>query len=281
MVTVRDRIDEAVRLLADVSDTPRADAEILMAHAAGVPRRRLPQFYGETFDFPLFQVYLERRLAYEPIPYIIGEWEFYSIPLHVRPPALVPRPETEHLVETVLEFVGDQSARVLDIGTGSGCVAVAIAVNAPATEITATDINPMAVELARENAVLNGVADRISVLQSDLFQALSPGRPLYDVICSNPPYVEEDAFSCLSPTIRLYEDPNALIAGVDGLDVIRRLIAEAPPFLVPGGLLAFEIGLGQDGLVRILLEEAKFDDIRVKPDLAGISRIVSARNPSP
>ncbi|NUM55102.1 MAG: peptide chain release factor N(5)-glutamine methyltransferase [Candidatus Hydrogenedentes bacterium] len=294
MATVLDRIHDAVQLLAEVSDTPRADAEFLMAHLLGVPRSRLPLHYGEDADVPEFQIFVERRLACEPIPYILGEWEFFSIPIKTRAPVLVPRPETEHLVEVVLEELRGKRLRsrtetapqgpeigapprILELCTGTGCVAVAIAKTFPGAQVVATDISDDALALANENAGMHGLKSQISNLKGDLFDALGEGIGPFNVICANPPYVEDDAFPGLSASIRLYEDPRALVAGPDGLDVIRRIVAGAPRYLVDGGLLALEIGEGQYDAARPLLEAAGFRDVQARNDLAGIQRIVLGR----
>ena len=263
-----------------VTDTPRLDAEILLAHSLGMPRARLLAHLREKTEAPGFDELLERRLAHEPIAYILGEWEFFSLTLAVRAPILVPRPETEHLVEAVLAFVQDEPARVLELGTGTGCVAVAVAHNAPRTQVVATDIQPQALALAGENARRHGVSDRIELRHGDLFEALSRAAASFDVICSNPPYVEESAWPDLPPVIRLHEDPGALLAGPEGLDVIERLVDEARHFLRPGGLLAFEIGMGHYGRVSALLARKGYDDIGFRRDLAGIERVVLARAPA-
>lgn len=277
MITVQDRIEEAVHLLAEVSDTPRADAEFMMAHLLKVPRSKLSLCLNDEFDVPEFQIFVERRLACEPVPYILGEWEFYSLPLKTRAPVLVPRPETEHLVEVVLHWAQNNSAPgILDLCTGSGCVALALAMNLRHARITATDISDDALALASENINLYKLAQRIALLKGDLFGAVADGPMEYDVICANPPYVEDDEFPGLSPTIRLYEDPRALVAGDDGLDAIRRIVEEAPKFLSEGGLLALEIGERQYDAVAALMDAAGFRDVRAQDDLAGIRRIAYA-----
>ena len=274
-----ERLAEAVERLTGVTETPRLDAEILLAHALGISRSALLARLRERAEAPGFDETLQRRMESEPIAYILGEWEFLSLNLIVRPPLLVPRPETEHLVGAVLDFIGQDPADLLEIGTGTGCVAVAIAQNAPGSKIIATDTNPIALDTARENARRYALADRITLRLGDLFDAVDDADPLFDVVCSNPPYVEEDAWETLPRVIRLYEDPAALLAGHDGLDVIRRLVQGAPAFLKPGGLLAFEIGAGQRDAVQELLLECGYQSIRFRPDLAGIPRIAVAQRP--
>lgn len=279
MANLAERLGKAADALAAVTETPRLDAEILLAHALGIPRAQLLARLRDTVDVAGFDEFIERRLAYEPIAYIMGEWEFFSLPFHVEPPMLVPRPETEHLVETVLSFVKGDSARILEIGTGTGCVAVSVAKNAPACHVTATDIRPETLELARRNARRHGVDGQIEFRVGDLFGALPERTRLYDVICSNPPYIEETSWPSLSPVVRLHEDPRALLAGPDGLDVIRRLVCEAAAYLRPGGMLAFEMGMGQYDRVRSVLVENGYENVEAHCDLAGIERVAVARNP--
>ncbi len=280
MATTAERLTQAASQLAAVSETPRLDAELLLAHATGVSRATLlARLKEESRELPAFETLLDRRLRYEPLAYILGAWEFFSLEFIVEAPLLVPRPETEHVVETVLEHIGTQPAAVLDIGTGTGCIAVSVAHAARTASLIATDINPRALAVARQNAGRHHVAERITLRQGSLFQALQAGEGPFDAVCSNPPYVEDSAWSGLDPVIRLHEDPRALLAGADGLDVVRALIAEAPAWLTPGGLLAFEIGMGQYEAVRDLLKHHHYEHIRSVRDLAGIDRVAVAQKP--
>lgn len=279
MPTLAQHLAHAAELLVPMTDTPRVDAEILLAHALGISRPQLLTRLNESLPVGRFDALLRRRLAYEPIAYILGEWEFFSLNFEVVSPILVPRPETEHLVEAVLDEVGGTPARILELCTGCGCVGVAVAVNASQVRMIATDIRSEAVELARRNAVRHGVADRIEFRTGDLFDPISAESALFDVVCANPPYVEEDAWDELSPVIRLHEDPRALLAGKDGLAVVRRLIEGAVSRLSPRGLLAFEVGMGQYDRVCRLLVGRGYDDVGCRRDLAGIERIVLARKP--
>jgi release factor glutamine methyltransferase len=279
MTTLGERLANAARALENVTETPRLDAEILLAHALGIPRASLLARLRESREAPEFESMLSRRLAHEPIAYILGEWEFFGLQLTVEPPLLVPRPETEHLVEVVLEFAGQRPARVLDLCTGTGCVAVAVAHNAPKAQVLATDVNSHALAVATANAARHGVSDRIVFAQGDLLAALNRDEPQFDVVCANPPYVEDGAWDGLPPVIRLHEDRGALLAGPDGLDIVRRLASEAMAYLRSGGLLAFEIGMGQYEAVCKLLLEDGYEAVGVRNDLAGIERIVSARKP--
>lgn len=271
--TAAEVLAEAVKVLASVTETPRLDAEILLAHSARLSRSQLLTRLRDAIDAPGFDALVERRQNSEPIAYILGEWEFFSLAFFTRPPILVPRPETEHLVEAALDYLKDRATarRVLDIGTGTGCVAVSIAKNARSSCVFATDINADALGLARENAARHGVA--IEFRHGDLFGAFTPADDSFDVIVSNPPYVESAEWPHLPPVIRLYEDPRALLAGEDGLHVLRRIIAQASAHLKPGGLLAVEMGENHSERVRALFEDAGFRDIRFRNDLAGIARI--------
>lgn len=312
MTSLGDRITAAAESLAAVSETPRLDAELLMAHVLSIGRSKLLAQLNESVEAPLFDGAVARRLAHEPIAYITNHWEFYSLNFLVESPYLVPRPETEHLVEAVLGHVSDSPARVLEIGTGTGCVALAIALNAPECEVIATDINPDAVEMAQLNSAIHATNPpelmrkseftrddlvealtsavcaakwdveiphpvKIDFRQGDLFEPITGDDEPFDVICSNPPYVEAGAWNDLPPVIRLYEDERALLAGNDGLDVIRRLAFEATAYLKPGGMLAFEIGMGQYDSVRDILLRNNYMELGVVHDLAGIPRIALAR----
>lgn len=276
---LRQSLAAATARLAEISETPRLDAELLLAYALGVPRAKLlAQVRDSLSPPPEFEDLVRRRLDHEPIAYITGSWEFFSLEFAIRPPILVPRPETEHLVEAALEALAkiepERAPRVLDLCTGSGCVAIAIAKNAPACQVTATDLNPEALALARENAAQHG-AD-IEFHQGDLFGALPSGTASFDIIVSNPPYVADSEWPSLSPVIRKHEDPRALLAGDEGLDCIRAIVGRARRHLTRNGFLAIEIGDTQRDAVERLLLEADFANPRFRNDLADIPRIAEA-----
>ena len=273
-------LDDAARKLESVSDSPGLDAELLLCHALDLDRAGLMLRLNDALEIPdSFDSMLDRRLHSEPIAYILGEWEFYSMPLAIRPPTLVPRPETEHLVEAVLDLMPASDAQILEIGTGSGCIAMAIAKHAPSCTILATDIKPQNLELALENATRHGLEDRIVFAQGSLFEPITEPPQLVHVICSNPPYVASADQDSLSRDIRDYEDPDALFSGEDGLDLIRKLIAQAQDYLHPGGHLIFEFGIGQHETITVLLAEHGYDDISFRNDLAGIKRVAVGRKP--
>lgn len=221
-----------------------------------------------------YEAAIARRVANEPIQYIIGQQEFFGFALRVTPAVLIPRPETEHLVEAVLaELKSSPVQRILDIGTGSGAIAITLANCLPEAEIVATDISPAALAVASDNASRHGLLGRISFIQSDLLAALP--NQTFGAIVSNPPYVPETDRLILHPQVREYEPPSALFAGMDGLAIYRRLIPQAQAALTSHGLLALEIGHGQrDGLAAQL---AGWSSVRFLDDLQGIPRVVLAR----
>lgn len=274
---VSDLLGNAARRLAPVTETPRLDAEILLAHALGMRRAQVLARSRDLVDPKGFESCVARRMNAEPIAYITGEWEFFSLPFSVQPPVLVPRPETEHLVETALHYLGNKTADALDLCTGTGCVAIAVAHHAPRCRVVATDIAPYAVQVAEANARRNGVA--LQTRQGDLFEALQPGDGPFDVIVANPPYVESADWPLLPPVIRLHEDPRAVLGGPDGLDITRRIVSGAPGRLKPGGLLAFEVGERQRDTAAALLEQAGFRAVGFINDLAGIPRVARGMMP--
>jgi release factor glutamine methyltransferase len=219
---------------------------------------------------------VQRRLAGEPIQYITGETEFYGLPFHVAADVLIPRPETEHLVEKVIELAASlQSPRIVDVGTGSGAIAVALAHKFPNAQITAIDLSAPALAIAQENAKRNGVAIRF--LQGDLLTPVANEQ--FEIVVSNPPYVPDADRSTLSVEVRDHEPSLALFAGPDGLDIYRRLIPQAFARLVPGCFIALEIGYGQSSAIEALLTNSGFQTIEFLPDLQGIPRVASAQRP--
>jgi release factor glutamine methyltransferase len=222
-----------------------------------------------------FASLLDRRHRGEPIQYIVGETEFFGIPFKVTPDVLIPRPETEHLVEKAIELAClRNSPRIIDVCTGSGAIAVALARALPTAEITATDLSDAALTIARENAKHNAVDDRIRFLQGDLLAPVAGER--FDLIVANPPYVPAIERDSMSVEVRDYEPALALFAGVDGLDIYRRLVPAAHSALVPGGFIALEIGYGQARAAEGLLAAAGFRQIEFIPDLQDIPRVAFA-----
>ena len=227
----------------------------------------------------LFRAFVARRSTGQPIQHITGTQEFFGLPFRVTPDVLIPRPETEHLVEKVLELArGFKEPRIVDVGTGSGAIAVALAHNLPQAKIAAVDISPLALEIARENAANNGVANRIRFVESDLLAAVASER--FELVVSNPPYVPTTDWESLSVEVREHEPALALFGGDDGLDVYRRLIPASFTVLEPGGFLVLEIGYGQSEAVAGLLKQSGFVNVEFVPDLQGILRVACGHKPA-
>jgi release factor glutamine methyltransferase len=279
-MTVREAIRAAAARLAaqpDLGDSSARDAELLLLHTLDLARASLfahPERELTPLEQAVYNAMINRRLTLEPIQYITGEQEFYGLALHVTPAVLIPRPETEHLVEAVLDrLADDQPRRILDVGTGSGAIAIALAVHRPAALLTAVDLSPAALTIAQENARRHHVADRIRFVHSDLLRAL-PGEK-FDAIVSNPPYIPEADRGTLHPQVREHEPQQALFADGDGFAIYTRLIPAAHAALNPAGLLALEIGYGQHDRIAAMLHG--WTDIDFINDLQGIPRVALAR----
>ena len=274
--TVAQLIAEGVRLLRQAGvDNPKLDVELLLADTLQVSRAYLYAHPDEEVSVPVLQAWrarLQRRCLREPLAYILGKTEFYGLPFVVTPDVLVPRPETEVLVEAVIQ---KQPETVADIGTGSGCIAVAVAVKLPQARVWATDISESALRVAQENARQHGVAQRVRFLQGDLLRPLEGMR--FEVIVSNPPYIAEQERMSLQPEVRDWEPAQALFSGEDPLRFHRRLVAESHFHLCEGGWLLLEVGMGQAEAVALLMETAGYCQVRILPDLAGIGRVVEGR----
>ncbi len=295
--TLRVALDAAQRVLAagPHPDRARRDAETLLMHALrkNAPATNLAWLIAHEGDAlqsaagAAFSEFVERRLAGEPIQYITGRTEFYGLPFQVNRDILIPRPETEHLVEKAIALAQKLNAtisspripnlRIIDVGTGSGAIAVALAAALPFAAITATDISAPALTVAKDNATRNGVADRIRFLEGDLLGPVAGDQ--FDFIASNPPYVPESDRANLDVEVRNYEPAQALFAGHDGLDLYRRLIPAAFGALVPGGYALLEIGFGQQEAVEALLAGEGFRNIEFTADLQNIPRVAVARRP--
>jgi release factor glutamine methyltransferase len=260
-------------------DTPRLDAELLISHVLGIDRVRL---YME-FDRPLsaaelaeVRALLVRRRRREPVAYIVGQREFYLRAFAVSPAVLIPRPDTETLIARALELLpADQPARVLDLCTGSGAIAVTLAAERPLLQVTATDLSPEALAVAQGNAERHRVLPRMRLLQGDLFAALPRGEH-YDLVVANPPYVLAGEIPGLAAELQ-HEPVLALSGGDDGLAVLSRLCAEVAGSLDERGALLFEVGAGQAAQVETLLRaQARLTGVRSHKDLGGIERVVEA-----
>ncbi|HUX43902.1 MAG TPA: peptide chain release factor N(5)-glutamine methyltransferase [Terracidiphilus sp.] len=257
----------------------RRDAESLLLYLMGKNRAWLLAHLQDEFagcTAIRYAAHLRRRGAGEPLQYIIGETEFYGLPFRVTPEVLVPRPETEHLVEKVLELSAHFPApRILDIGTGSGAIAVALAHVLPGARVTAVDLSIGALDVARDNARLNHLAERIRFLHGDLLAPVS--GETFDIVVSNPPYIPLADRPSLAVEVRDFEPTESLFAGEDGLDFYRSIPPSAYALLTPGGFLALEVGYGQQAGVLALLSSAGFSCIAFTPDLQGIPRVATAQ----
>lgn len=313
---LREALDRGEALLSEGphSDRARRDAETLLLHHIGKNKAWLMAHGDEEFAGCAamgFAVLVERRRKGEPIQYITGECEFYGLPFRVTPDVLIPRPETEHLVEKAIalatqlvappfahalrddtslgappiprilrngwETINAKPLRILDVGTGSGAIAIAIATHLRNAIVTATDISETALAIARENAERNQVADRIRFLKGDLL-APAAGEQ-FELIVSNPPYVPNSDRALIAAEVREHEPAVALWGGYDGLEIYRRLIPAAFAALVPGGFIAMEMGFSQASDVQSILTAAGFQNIEITDDLQGIPRVASARRP--
>lgn len=215
---------------------------------------------------------IRRRTLREPIQYILGVHEFMGLPFKVEKGVLIPRQDTESLVEYIVQYVSEQPVKILDIGTGSGAIAVALAHFLNYADVTSVDISKDALEIAHENVKINGVEDRVTLIQSDLFENVS--LDAYDIIVSNPPYISEEDLMALEPEVRDHEPELALYGGVDGLDFYKSIIPEAIGYLKPNGLLIFEAGYDQAQAIAGLFEMHGYEDIGIFSDLRGIPRFI-------
>lgn len=280
----------AARLEAAGVPSAALAAELLLMHVLGRDRAWLYAHPEDSLDADqaaAFAQLVERRAGGEPSQYLTGRQEFWSLDFEVTTDVLIPRPETEHLVEVALARLGARRAeplRVADVGTGSGCLAVALARECPRARVTATDISARAIAVARRNAARHGSADRIHFVRMNILKCFVEGRsaggPRFDLIVSNPPYVALADARSLQREVREHEPPQALFAGEDGLGFYPQLFAQAEALLMPGGLLVVELGHGQAARVRDLLGASAWRDVTVERDLAGIERVISAERAS-
>jgi release factor glutamine methyltransferase len=257
---------------------PRLEAEILLAHALEVDRLHLylsPDKPLTEDERSRFRGFVVRRKAGEPLQHLIGEVSFFGLTFKVRRDALIPRPETEELLDRTLKLVPrEEPCRCLDLGTGSGVIAVCLARYLPAAEVTAVDVSGEALALAAENAESNGVADRIRFVESDWFSAVD-GQ--FDLIVSNPPYVATEDLSSLAGEVKDHEPRVALDGGREGLERIRDLLAQAGEHLSTGGRVLLEIGHGQGDRIKRLMEEAGMGEVSIDCDLSGRERFAFGR----
>ncbi len=262
------------------SSSPHLDADVFLMHLLKIDRVRLlshPEQEVSEEDVGVFNRFLQRRMKGEPVSYIVGEKEFWSLLFAVSSDVLVPRPETECLIEEVLRFYPPpgEGLRLCDVGTGSGIIAVVLAKELPLARIVASDISAKALAVAAGNAMRHGVADRIDFVEADI---LPVDYSLFDVLCSNPPYITDDQYELLPEGIRRFEPRGALIAGRDGLDYYRKVVTVAASCLKAGGRIFLEAGEGQaQAVAALLVREDCCTDIYCRSDYGGVERVVSAR----
>ena len=280
--TVRRIIDwTTAHLKKHGSDTPRLETEILLAHARGCRRIELYTRFDEVLsekERSTMRDLVRRRAQSEPVAYLVGHREFFGLEFRVTPAVLIPRPDTETMVVELVDVAKPLPApRILDIGTGSGCIAIAAAVNLPNAQIAATDASEAALAVARENAASHKVVERIQFLSGDLFAALDPNQR-FDIVASNPPYIADHEKETLQNDVRKYEPHEALFSGPTGLEVLFRIVDQAPDYLNAGGTLMLEISPEQASAVVGQMEASgKYRDIRVVKDLPGLARVVRAQ----
>lgn len=280
-MTLRQALTFATDQLAanpHLRDHAHRDAELLLLHVLELDRAVLLAYPTRALtdqQLGRYQATIVRRLTNEPIQYITGQQEFFGLALKVTPATLIPRPETEHLVEAVLHSLPvNEPLRILDVGTGTGAIALALAAHLPLAQVTAVDLSTEALEVARDNATAHHLEGRFDFLLSDLLDGLAAKDQIdaFDAIVSNPPYIPESDRAELHPQVRDFEPTQALFAGSRGLDIYRRLIPQAYAALKPGGLLALEIGHGQRDELAILLKNwnkvAFMDDLQQIPRVA-------------
>jgi release factor glutamine methyltransferase len=261
--------------------TPELDAKLLAQKAFGLDALALVAYERDPAPadaLAMLQAFAARRLTGEPVARILGEQEFYGLAFGLNAATLVPRPETEMLVDLGLAFLAARpDGNLLDLGTGTGCIAIALLHEASQVRGVAVDLSPEALKMARVNAQRHGIGSRLDLRQGSWFEPIAPAER-FDLVVANPPYIESAAIAGLQRDVRDFDPLLALDGGADGLAPYRIIAAQAPHHLSPGGLLAVEIGAGQGAAVAALFAAAGLDDIEIKNDLAGLDRVVIAHH---
>ena len=279
MLTVLEVIKKTTDFFAAKGiESPRLNAELLVGHALALKRMQLYMLFERPLtaaDLESIRGLVRRRGQREPLQYILGEAEFFGLKLKVDRRALIPRPETERLLELVTERQAQPPATILDLGTGSGAIALGLAKLYPQALVTAVDLSDEALTLAGENAAACGLAARVTLLRSDWFAEL-PAAARFDLIVANPPYLSAEETAQTAPEVQGHEPLNALTAPDGGLADLRRILAAAPRFLTTGGLLALETGIAQHAELARLALEAGFKRTESRPDLTGRDRFLLA-----
>jgi len=287
-VTVLEAIQKSTEFLGKKNvESPRLQTELLLAHLLKLPRMKLYLNFDRaltTTETDALRELVKRRGTREPLQHIVGSTSFCGYEIVVSKHALIPRPETELLAELGWQWLGKTAAATntsptaLDFGTGTGCIAIALAAKCPAARITALDVSPEALALARQNAGANKVSDRLEFLQGDGFAALTSQPQTFDLIISNPPYIASAEIETLEPEVRDHDPRLALDGGTDGLDFYRALAAQARPCLKPGGKIMVEFGDGQAEAIKKIFESEKWIVEDVKEDYSQRARILIAQS---
>ncbi|MGH7976049.1 MAG: peptide chain release factor N(5)-glutamine methyltransferase [Limisphaerales bacterium] len=284
-MTVLEAIQKSANFLAKKGvESPRLQTELLLAHLLKMPRMKLYLNFERELSVEetnSFRELIKRRAAREPLQHIVGSTSFCGYEIAVNRHALVPRPETELLAEAGRQFLlaapkqSEDGSTVLDFGTGTGCIAIALAAKCPNAKIVALDISAEAIALAKENAAKNNVAGRIEFLHGDGFASLKENQ--FDLIISNPPYIPAAEIEALQPEVKNFDPRAALDGGADGLDFYRMFATQAQPFLKPGGKIMLEFGDGQANVIKMIFENEKWIVEAVKSDYSQRERILIAR----
>ncbi|MGQ0542239.1 MAG: peptide chain release factor N(5)-glutamine methyltransferase [Blastocatellia bacterium] len=279
-MTIAEQIETAAKRLKEngVAD-PRREASSLLEFAIGRPKSYLishPEYVLSETEAQKFESFTQRRAGREPFQYIAGKQEFFGLDFHVTPAVLIPRPETELLVEKAVELLAKSKNQIfLDIGTGTGCIAISILKNVDSAKAVAVDISSEALAIASANVLKHGVNDRIDLRRSDLFSDIAGLK--FDLIASNPPYIPASEMDLLQAEVRDYEPRISLTDGGDGLSRIKAIIQGAPDHLLPGGKLLIEIGFGQADPVSGFMDHSLWKTFEILPDLQGIQRVFFAQ----
>ena len=276
-MTIKEILIKYSKELEEISSTPRLDVETLLQRVLGVDRLYILLNLDRVLsndEEQLFNKFIEERLNNRPIAYIVGNREFMGLDFYVQEGVLIPRPDTEILVEEVIELAKDKGkVNILDIGTGSGAITVSLAKYLENAKVTSVDISDIALEIGKRNAMENNVVDRIDFIKSDLFSALDKNVK-FDIIVSNPPYIKREVIETLDKQVKDFEPYNALEGGIDGLDFYRAITTQAKDFLKEGGILAYEVGHDQSEDVSKLMEIDGYTNIYTRKDLQQIDRVV-------
>lgn len=277
-MTIRDIIIKYSQEIASISDTPRLDVELLLQKCLGDVDRI---YIHMNLDKKLsdkqkehFLSMIKDRLNGRPIAYIVGHREFMGLDFYVKEGVLIPRPDTETLVEEIIEICKDKYVNILDIGTGSGAITVSLAKYLPKSKLTSFDISDIPLEVGKINAINNGVDNKIEFIKSDLFSAIKEKDIKFDVIVSNPPYIRKADMNTLHTQVKDYEPYNALEGGIDGLDFYKNITEQSHLYINKGGVLAYEVGHDQAQDVAMIMQNNGYTNIYTKKDIQGIDRVV-------